>query len=124
MSSGDDETGKMIDSDKLDRILGQLATMNHRLDTHAQHITLLEQDPHPDGLAARQPLPSTTLLRVLHSRAMLAQGTLHLGAVTEDMKVVTEAFLVDTMIATTTEDHAGLIFLFPIMMVILILCHG
>jgi hypothetical protein len=53
MSGSDDETGKMTDSEKLDRILGQLATMNHRLDTHAQRITLLEQEPpHPDGLAA------------------------------------------------------------------------
>jgi DNA-binding FrmR family transcriptional regulator len=45
MSGGDDETEKMTDSEKLDRILGQLATMNHRLDTHAQCITLLEQEP-------------------------------------------------------------------------------
>jgi hypothetical protein len=55
---------------------------------------------------------------------MLVQGKLHLGAATVDMEVVAGAFLVDTVIATTKEDHAGPIFLFPIMMVILIPCHG
>jgi hypothetical protein len=62
MSGGDDETGKMTDSEKLDRILGQLATMNHRLDTHAQRITLLEQEPPTQtGSPRGQPLPSMTL---------------------------------------------------------------
>ena len=54
MSGGDDEIGKMTDSEKLDRILGQLATMNHRLDTHAQRITLLEQEPPPTPRRARR----------------------------------------------------------------------
>jgi hypothetical protein len=62
MSGGDGETGKMTDSKKLDRILGQLATMNHRLDTHVQCITLLEQDPSTQTGSLRvQPSPSTTL---------------------------------------------------------------
>ena len=62
MSGGGDETGKMTDSEKLDRILGQLATMNHRLDTHAQRITLLEQEPPTQtGSPRGQPLPSMTL---------------------------------------------------------------
>jgi hypothetical protein len=38
MSGSDEDLGKMTDSEKLDRILGQLATMNNRLDAHAQNL--------------------------------------------------------------------------------------
>jgi hypothetical protein len=55
---------------------------------------------------------------------MLARGTLPLMAATTDMEVVARAFSVDTVVATTTEDHAGPISPFLIMMVILIPCHG
>jgi hypothetical protein len=108
--SGGDETGKMTDSEKLDRILGQLATMNHRLDTHAQRITLMEQEPPPIRARCGYNLrPRRPCLRVLHSRAMLAQGTLPLGVATTDMEVVAGAFWADTVIATTTEDHCDIL---------------
>jgi hypothetical protein len=62
MFGGNDETRKMTDSEKLDCIMGQLTTMNHRLDTHAQRITLLEQEPPTQTDSPRgQPLPSMTL---------------------------------------------------------------
>jgi hypothetical protein len=124
MSGGDDETGKMTDSEKLDRILGQLATMNHRLDSHVQRITLLEQEPPTQtGSPRGQPLPSMTLPTGPALESHVGAGQTASGAATVDMEVVAGAFLVDTVIATT-EDHAGPIFLFPIMMVILIPCHG
>jgi hypothetical protein len=62
MSGDDDETGKMTDSEKLDRILGQLATMNHRLDTLcAAYHSPGAGPPTQTGSPWGQPLPSTTL---------------------------------------------------------------
>ena len=62
MSGSDEDPGKMTDSEKLDRILGQLATMNNRLDAHAQRLALLEQEPvQPTGSPLAPPLAATTL---------------------------------------------------------------
>jgi hypothetical protein len=62
MSGSDEDPGNMTDSEKLDRILGQLATMNNRLDAHAQRLALLEQEPvQPTGLLLAPPLAATTL---------------------------------------------------------------
>jgi hypothetical protein len=62
MSGNDEDPGKMTDSEKLDRILGQLATMNNRLDAHAQWLALLEQEPvQPTGSWLAPPLAATTL---------------------------------------------------------------
>jgi hypothetical protein len=62
MSGSDEDLGKMTDSEKLDRILGQLATMNNRLDAHAQRLALLEQEPiQPTGSPLAPPLAVTTL---------------------------------------------------------------
>jgi hypothetical protein len=62
MSGSNEDPGKMTDSEKLDRILGQLATMNNRLDAHAQRLALLEQEPvQPTGSRLAPPLAATTL---------------------------------------------------------------
>jgi hypothetical protein len=62
MSGNDEDLGKMTDSEKLDRILGQLATMNNRLDAHAQRLALLEQEHvQPTGSPLAPPLAVTTL---------------------------------------------------------------
>jgi hypothetical protein len=62
MSGSDEDPGKMTDTEKLDRILGQLATMNNRLDAHAQWLALLEQEPvQPTGSPLVPSLAATTM---------------------------------------------------------------
>jgi hypothetical protein len=81
MFGSDEDPRKMTDSKKLDHILGQLATMNNRLDTHVQRLALLEQDPiHPTGSPQGPPPIAATPLLGLVLESHTGAGHTNSGA--------------------------------------------
>jgi hypothetical protein len=126
MSGSDEDLGKMTDLEKLDRILGQLATMNNRLDAHAQRLALLEQEHvQPTGSPLAPPLVVTTLSTGPALESHAVQSTPILVLTMADSPVVVEPHCTAvTAIAMKTTDHDDQILPSPTLTVKLTPCLG